>query len=139
VKRKKMNTKKRNLRDDERAVSPVIGVILMVAITVVMAAVIGAFVYGYGGSMTQTKDVACVARHVGGTIYVTYMGGPDQGLVAAAGLTATIGGTDFVSNFGGIAVGTTAKDSTGTGTDNHIIVVATFTDGTDQVVLDTYC
>lgn len=33
-------------RPDNRAVSPVIGVILMVAITVVLSAVIGAFVFG---------------------------------------------------------------------------------------------
>jgi flagellin-like protein len=52
-----MNTKKK-LRDDERAVSPVVGVILMVAITVIMAAIIGAFVYGYGGSMTKTASPA---------------------------------------------------------------------------------
>ena len=58
VNRKKMNTKKKNLRDDERAVSPVVGVILMVAITVIMAAVIGAFVYGYGGSMTASATPA---------------------------------------------------------------------------------
>ena len=35
---------------DDEAVSPVIGVILMVAITVILAAVIGAFVLGIGGS-----------------------------------------------------------------------------------------
>jgi len=35
---------------DEDAVSPVIGVILMVAITVILAAVIGAFVLDLGGS-----------------------------------------------------------------------------------------
>ncbi|MFC6795396.1 type IV pilin [Halobaculum halobium] len=34
------------LNDDDRAVSPVIGVILMVAITVILAAVIGSFVLG---------------------------------------------------------------------------------------------
>jgi flagellin-like protein len=65
-----MNTK-RDLRKDERAVSPVIGVILMVAITVIMAAIIGAFVYGYGGSMTQLKDVSATARHQNDTIYAT--------------------------------------------------------------------
>ena len=37
--------------DDERAVSPVIGVILMVAITVILAAVIAAFVLDMGDSM----------------------------------------------------------------------------------------
>ena len=37
-----------SLQGEERAVSPVIGVILMVAITVILAAVIGAFVLGIG-------------------------------------------------------------------------------------------
>lgn len=39
-----------NLFTDDDAVSPVIGVILMVAITVILAAVIGAFVLNIGGS-----------------------------------------------------------------------------------------
>jgi len=36
---------------DERGVSPVIGVILMVAITVILAAVIASFVLGFGDSV----------------------------------------------------------------------------------------
>lgn len=36
---------------EDRGVSPVIGVILMVAITVILAAVIGAFVLGLGGDL----------------------------------------------------------------------------------------
>ncbi|RQG87041.1 type IV pilin [Natrarchaeobius halalkaliphilus] len=39
--------------EQERAVSPVIGVILMVAITVILAAVIAAFVLDLGGSVGQ--------------------------------------------------------------------------------------
>ncbi|MEY7847597.1 type IV pilin [Natrarchaeobius sp. A-rgal3] len=39
--------------NDRRAVSPVIGVILMVAITVILAAVIAAFVMDLGGSIGQ--------------------------------------------------------------------------------------
>ncbi|AXR79227.1 type IV pilin [Natrarchaeobaculum sulfurireducens] len=39
--------------EDERAVSPVIGVILMVAITVILAAVIAAFVLDLGGSVGE--------------------------------------------------------------------------------------
>ncbi|AZQ15757.1 type IV pilin [Halorubrum sp. PV6] len=38
---------------EDRAVSPVIGVILMVAITVILAAVIGTFVLGLGESVDQ--------------------------------------------------------------------------------------
>ena len=44
----------KNLFDDDRAVSPVIGVILMVAITVILAAVIGTFVLGLGDQVQQT-------------------------------------------------------------------------------------
>jgi len=43
-----MNIKEMLSGESERAVSPVIGVILMVAITVILAAVIGAFVIGIG-------------------------------------------------------------------------------------------
>ena len=43
---------------EDRAVSPVIGVILMVAITVILAAVIGAFVLGLGDSVSETAPNA---------------------------------------------------------------------------------
>jgi len=42
--------------DDNRAVSPVIGVILMVAITVILAAVIGGFVLGLGDSLQSAPQ-----------------------------------------------------------------------------------
>jgi flagellin-like protein len=51
-----MNIK--NLFTDDDAVSPVIGVILMVAITVILAAVIGAFVLDLGGSTTSTPQAS---------------------------------------------------------------------------------
>jgi flagellin-like protein len=47
-----------NLIQDDDAVSPVIGVILMVAITVILAAVIGTFVLGLGGSVQQNAPQA---------------------------------------------------------------------------------
>ena len=46
------------LTGDERAVSPVIGVILMVAITVILAAVIGTFVLGLGDRVSQSAPQA---------------------------------------------------------------------------------
>jgi len=48
----------KNLIDEERAVSPVIGVILMVAITVILAAVIGTFVLGLGDQVQNTTPSA---------------------------------------------------------------------------------
>lgn len=44
--------------EDERAVSPVIGVILMVAITVILAAVIAAFVLDLGQSQSASASAS---------------------------------------------------------------------------------
>ncbi|NHX37054.1 type IV pilin [Halolamina sp. R1-12] len=51
-----MNIKYFLTSDDNRGVSPVIGVILMVAITVILAAVIGTFVLGLGDSLSQAPQ-----------------------------------------------------------------------------------
>jgi len=48
----------KQLFEDDDAVSPVIGVILMVAITVILAAVIASFVLGLGNSATNTNPQA---------------------------------------------------------------------------------
>ena len=53
-----MNIKE--LFTDDSAVSPVIGVILMVAITVILAAVIGSFVLNLGNSVQQTSPQATI-------------------------------------------------------------------------------
>ncbi len=50
----------RKFSKDEEAVSPVIGVILMVAITVILAAVIAAFVFGMGGSLKEAPPTVSI-------------------------------------------------------------------------------
>ena len=51
----------KKLFNDDDAVSPVIGVILMVAITVILAAVIASFVLGLGDQASQTTPTASFA------------------------------------------------------------------------------
>jgi flagellin-like protein len=48
----------KTLIQDDDAVSPVIGVILMVAITVILAAVIATFVLGFGDSLSNNAPQA---------------------------------------------------------------------------------
>jgi flagellin-like protein len=63
------------LREDD-AVSPVIGVILMVAITVILAAVIGTFVLGLGSQVSQTTPQASFTFDNGSSsLSVTHDGG----------------------------------------------------------------
>lgn len=49
---------KASLMNNNEAVSPVIGVILMVAVTVILAAVIAAFIFGFTGNMPKAPNVA---------------------------------------------------------------------------------
>ncbi|HOV67301.1 MAG TPA: type IV pilin N-terminal domain-containing protein, partial [Methanoregulaceae archaeon] len=80
-------------KSKEDAVSPVIGVILMVAVTVILAAVIAAFVFGMGSNIGKTKVVAMTAsRSADGTaIFVTYQGGQDHPSVASVGSNCNAG------------------------------------------------
>jgi len=85
----------KNLKNDKRAVSPVIGVILMVAITVILAAVIAAFVFGYGVptsapkaqfqlNLNSTDPTDIDLKHMGGDA-VTWT----QTTIMVTGATAT--------------------------------------------------
>ena len=67
-----------NFKQNEEAVSPVIGVILMVAITVILAAVIAAFVFGMTGNVQSTKTVSMQAALNGDNITLTISGGPGR-------------------------------------------------------------
>ena len=96
--------------EDERAVSPVIGVILMVAITVILAAVIAAFVLDIGpgdSTITAAADVSDDGEEI--TVEITSGGGDidglaivnDQGTVVAVtddAITVSTGGTYETDN-----------------------------------------
>jgi flagellin-like protein len=63
------------LISEDDAVSPVIGVILMVAITVILAAVIGAFVLGLGGNQNVTPQVTFDTAENDTTVVFTHSSG----------------------------------------------------------------
>lgn len=129
-------------KDD--AVSPVIGVILMVAITVILAAVIAAFVFGMTGSVSKTKNIAFVAELTGsdGTaVIITNHGGSDLGslssLSASDGSTALNirgGGAAFTDNANFNDVGKSV--SLTLGTNKRLVLTGKFTDGSSAILLD---
>jgi len=71
---------------DDDAVSPVIGVILMVAITVILAAVIGTFVLGLGENVSQNAS-AGVSAVEGNNNHVTLnsLGPSTEGIACSDG------------------------------------------------------
>jgi flagellin-like protein len=127
---------------NEDAVSPVIGVILMVAITVILAAVIAAFVFGMAGNINKTKIVAATASQSGTTVWITYQGGQDSADVIEITCDVDQQGVQRMgdgSTAGSATVGATrAFPVTAGSAKNHAVATAKFVDGTTQVILDTY-
>ena len=58
-----MENKKRSLKNEEEAVSPVVGVIMIIAITVVIAAVVEAFAYAIIGGVQKAPNSAIVVEN----------------------------------------------------------------------------
>ncbi len=124
------------MKNEEDAVSPVIGVILMVAITVILAAVIAAFVFGLGGGVAKTKNVAVTVKQINDTgAEITMQGGAD--FSGIKNVTWQIAAQDCptleaptIGQLMGCDEATTESD--------HVIVVGNFLDGSSQVLLDTY-
>jgi flagellin-like protein len=109
---------------DDRAVSPVIGVILMVAITVILAAVIGTFVLGLGSGQSANPSVA-----------VTYDGGSDTARITsidkADKVTITWEGSSTSKTFGPsgtetLSVGNTVSEGSGGSYTGTVTVKATY-------------
>ena len=122
---------------NDEAVSPVIGVILMVAITVILAAVIAAFVFGMAGNISKTKSVAATAQQQGATaIDITYQGGQDD--LSVSSLFWDVGNGADSGTVTNPSVGNIAHSGSGTNGQDHVVVSATFNDGSTQVILDTY-
>ena len=143
-------------RKNEEAVSPVIGVILMVAITVILAAVIAAFVFGMAGNIQKTKVVAAtIARPNASGVIVTYQGGQDaptllgfnftvNGELAELQTTAPTGTTIIGPGTSSIVTDGTPAFPVGAAiyilnapTNTHVVAVGDFSDGTTQVILAT--
>lgn len=88
----------KQLFTDDRAVSPVIGVILMVAITVILAAVIGTFVLGLGDDLQDDQPTASFDFDYDTTndnVTVTHTGGDTIDGTTDTVTVTTTGGSDI--------------------------------------------
>jgi len=136
---------------DQRGVSPVIGVILMVAITVVMGAVVAGFAYGYLGNTPKAPNIALsviddptdivslLVKHSGGE----NIGADEWKCSITAGKESSANFTSQTQTGAkAIATGTTLDVTklTTNGTDNvtagwyHLVAVHK---GSDAILLDT--
>lgn len=112
---------------DNRAVSPVIGVILMVAITVILAAIIGAFVLGLGGQASETTPQASFQCDSGDLVH---SGGEtlDNSTLSINGENGTLQGDSY-----------SAGDTVATGFGPDSSLVHTSDSGSTSILTDRSC
>ncbi|NHX37179.1 MULTISPECIES: type IV pilin [Halolamina] len=116
-----MKSKLKALLDDDSGVSPVIGVILMVAITVILAAVIGTFVLGLGDSLNQAPQAQLeIASSAGNSDLEISHNGGDSIVAGDLRITVDGGSAQTLDNAGAgyaaedeFSVGETAQTSIG--------------------------
>ncbi len=124
---------------NEEAVSPVIGVILLVAITVILAATIAAYTFGMVGSVQKSYTVGVSARMNGSNIVVTYEGGPDQNSLDSSIPIKVLLNSESVSSFPTpVKIGDTITVLHTSSDLDHVVVVATFNGGAQTVILNTF-
>ncbi|MXR52318.1 type IV pilin [Halovenus sp. WSH3] len=107
------------LTDDDSAVSPVIGVILMVAITVILAAVIASFVLGLGGNTGEPAPSPTIESSVDNGNLTLEVTGGDDFEASSATVQGTINGNDVKfamdaanANLGEVTAGDTIRINT---------------------------
>jgi flagellin-like protein len=122
--------------ENNSAVSPVIGVLLMVAITVILAAVIAVFVFNMADNIQTSKVVAITMSQPDGThISLTNMGGQDAGSLVSVNVTGDLKVLPAPKLGASVGSTQTYELSAGAG-QKHIIAVGLFKDGTEQVLID---
>jgi FlaG/FlaF family flagellin (archaellin) len=110
----------------------------MVAITVILAAVIAAFVFGMTGTVNKTKIVAITMNQVtSDKVTIMNSGGQDAKDLTEIRVSGDL--LDDPPEDLGITVGSsgTYEMSEGIG-QKHIIAVGVFKDSTESVLLDTW-
>ncbi|WP_435364559.1 type IV pilin [Haloarchaeobius sp. DYHT-AS-18] len=132
----------KNLFTDDDAVSPVIGVILMVAITVILAAVIGAFVLNIGGSQEAAPQAQFdwAPDTAAGTVDVTHQGGDDiaEGQITVQATGATADNSVFSSGNTWSAGQTKTVVSAGAGTGDKVSLVWEASSGDKSNIIGEY-
>ncbi|MFA4876915.1 MAG: type IV pilin N-terminal domain-containing protein [Methanoregula sp.] len=125
------------IKKNDEAVSPVIGVILMVAITVILAAVIAAFVFGMAGNIQSSKTVGVtLTLDRNNNAVATVSGGPDLAALTLVNYSVN-GGTEAIILAGtNLTTGHYNQTQAGSVVGKRVILIGYFNDGTSQTLVD---
>lgn len=125
----------------EEAISPVVSTIMLVAICIIMAAIIGAFAFGIVGDTNEPRTVGFIVKTTAlNEVTITNYGGDDIPTLEI--VTVGINGNAATEWVGGNVIGATAKytslDGINSEITNHVVITGQFSDGSKQVLFDQW-
>jgi len=132
-----------------KALSPFIGTILMVMIALMLGAILGTYAFGILESMHDIRIIATSVVQSGPNILITYQGGVAQADLYSIAIVAPNGLSFYtVSPEGALSqTGTPVAPVVGsvmvlpgaaTNNQDHVVVIAHFTDGSNQIIADVF-
>jgi flagellin-like protein len=134
---------------NDKAVSPVIGTILMVMISVMLGVIIGSYSFGMSASVQNKRMIAINVVQSGSDIRITYQSCDAQPDLYSMAIIAPDGTTYYtVSTSGALSTtGTPATPDVGavmvlysnaTSGQDRVMVIGHFIDGSSQIISDTF-
>ena len=140
--------------ENEKGVTPIVGTIMLVALTVVLAAIVAAFLFGFAGQSLQTTHIvsATMQRVNATSVSVTYYGGQDAGgligmvytindgsnaVVSSGSPLVTISGNQVITKSGAIPVGLGVTVIATNPKKDHIIITGLFSDGSSAIIAES--
>jgi hypothetical protein len=128
---------------EESAVSEVVGIILIVALTVILAAIIAAYAFGIVGNIPSNNNVIVTIDKTDPIHFIlTYRGGADSAKLSSlrftwpeASLPSPLLPPEDIDPMVGENWGPATITLDG---GNHVVVVGHFSDGQEQVLLNSY-
>jgi hypothetical protein len=137
------------LTNNDNAVSQTVGTLLMVAISVILAAIIGMYAFGMSSSVQNIRVVAISVTQSAPDILISYQGGEAQPdlyyftiiapnatsfyTVSTGGALSTTG-TPVTPDVGAVMV----LSGAATSGQDHVVVVGHFIDGSEQIIADVF-
>ena len=140
--------------EKEKAVTPIVGTIMLVALTVILAAIVAAFLFGFAGQSLQTTHIvsATMQRVNATSVSVTYYGGQDAAALLGmiftvndkTNVTVTTGSTlvtvsenQVTANSGTVPIGLGVTIPATNPKKDHIIITGLFSDGSSAIIAES--
>jgi len=135
--------------NNDEALSPVIGTILMVMTAVMLGGIIGIYAFGMSENVQHVRMVATSVVQSGNDILITYQGGDAQPELYSLTIIAPNATPFFtVSPKGALSATSTpvtpdvgslmVLSGAATSGQDHVMVIGYFTDGSSQIIADVY-